>query len=308
MKPALIFQQYVWIVNTLRKNGRMSFQEISERWIDEAVAEGDPLVRSKFNRHRDAILDMFGIVIECDNDYRYYIYNSDVLDDDTLEHWMLNTMTVGGVLADSLKVKDRIILENVPVGEEYLMDIVNAIKSNLRLKVNYQRFGHEPYDTMLSPYAIKLFHQRWYLLARNDKYVSVYSFDRIHSVQLSSETFQMPADFSPQNYFSEYFGVLTDSRVPMERVEVKVYGMAVRYLETLPLHTSQRMVSREEDHAVFAFNLRPTIDFCEAVFSHGPDIEVLKPEWLRLKMHESARNTCLRYAPEGALPPKSTFS
>ena len=64
MKPAMIFRQYIWIINTLRAYKRLTFEEISRKWQDDEVADGNALQRSSFNRHRDAILDMFGIVIE----------------------------------------------------------------------------------------------------------------------------------------------------------------------------------------------------------------------------------------------------
>ena len=77
MKPSLIFSQYVWLVNTLRRYDRMTLEELNDKWIRDEVADGNPLSRSTFNRHRDAVLDMFGVIIECDaqDGYRYYIDN-----------------------------------------------------------------------------------------------------------------------------------------------------------------------------------------------------------------------------------------
>ena len=66
MKPARIFQQYIWIVNTLRKQ-RLTLKELSDKWVDDEVADGNPLPRSSFNKYRDGILDMFGLVIDCDS-------------------------------------------------------------------------------------------------------------------------------------------------------------------------------------------------------------------------------------------------
>ena len=90
---------------------------------------------------------MFGVIIECDtkDGYRYYIDNPEVLDDDSLERWMLNSLTVGSVLADSQSIHDRILLENVPAGEEHLQTLIKAIKSNNKVEVNYARFGHSGY-------------------------------------------------------------------------------------------------------------------------------------------------------------------
>ena len=143
MKPAQIYQQYIWLINAFRRYRQMTLDELNEHWMREGVADGNPLPRTTFNRHRDAILDMFGVIIDCDvkDHYKYYIANPEVLLDDSLERWMLSTMTVGGVLSDSVSLKDRIILENVPAGEEYLETIISAIKAGKKILMQYQRFG-----------------------------------------------------------------------------------------------------------------------------------------------------------------------
>lgn len=43
-----------------------------------------------------ASIDFFGIYIECDrsNGYVYYIGNAKVLDDDTIQTWMLSTLSI----------------------------------------------------------------------------------------------------------------------------------------------------------------------------------------------------------------------
>ena len=106
MKQSLIFHQYIWIINTLRAYKRLTFDELNQKWQDSSVADGNPLPRSSFNRHRDAILDMFGIIIDCEpKTYKYYISNVEVLNDDSIEHWLFSTLTVHGVLADCASVK-----------------------------------------------------------------------------------------------------------------------------------------------------------------------------------------------------------
>ncbi|MBP5522866.1 MAG: WYL domain-containing protein, partial [Bacteroidaceae bacterium] len=108
MKPAQIFRQYIWIINTLRAYRRLTFEELNRKWIEDKVIDGNPLQRSSFNRHRDAILDMFGIIIDCEpKTYRYYISNSRALYDDSVERWLFSTLAVHGVLADSSAVKER---------------------------------------------------------------------------------------------------------------------------------------------------------------------------------------------------------
>ena len=143
MKPAKIFQQYIWLVNLLRLHPRLTLEEISKRWIQDQVIDGKPLTRVSFYRHKDAILNLFGIVIECDVDhgYKYYIANPEMLDDGTIERWMLSTLTVNSALSDSASLTGRILLENVPAGEEYLQIIIQGMHLGRCVSMTYRRFG-----------------------------------------------------------------------------------------------------------------------------------------------------------------------
>ena len=295
MKPAQIFHQYIWIINMLRAYGSLTFEELNQKWQEDAVAEGNALQRSSFNRHREAILDMFGIIIDCEpKTYKYHISNPEVLCDDSIERWIFSTLAVHGVLADSAAVKERVVLENVPAGEEYLETIIRAIKTGKKILMKYQRFGAVSYEKVVAPYAIKLFHQRWYLLSFTGHHYATYALDRMLAVSLTNEDFEMPSDFSPQAYFSEYFGVLTDE-TPMAHIVIRAHNWTPNYLRTLPLHHSQRELSSTEHHTDFSFDLRPTADFLGQLLSHGDGIEVLEPLHLRQKMRQLIAENLKRY-------------
>ena len=296
MKPAQIFHQYIWIINTLRAYRKLTLEELNQKWIDDGVADGNPLYRSSFNRHRDAIQDMFGIIIDCERKtYKYYISNPEVLSDGSISQWLFSTLAVHGVLADCAAIKDRIILENVPAGEEYLDTIKRAIKSNRRLRIGYKKFEAEGYEKVICPYAQKQFRQRWYLLARNDEdQMRIYALDRMTMVELTDETFEIPADFSAQTYFSEYFGVLTDD-TPMAHVIIRAHKWMPNYLRTLPLHHSQRELESTPDYTDFSYDIRPTSDFLGELLRHSSGIEVLEPQELREKMRQMIVETLKRY-------------
>ena len=73
MTNGQVFKHHVWIVNTLRQGGRMTMADLNERWVNDKMTDGNPLPRSSFNKYRTDILYMFGLRIECDKQYRYYI-------------------------------------------------------------------------------------------------------------------------------------------------------------------------------------------------------------------------------------------
>ena len=296
MKPSMIFHQYIWLINILRAYGSLTFEELNQKWQEDIVTDGRPLQRSSFHRHRDAILGMFGIVIECEpKTYRYYIGNPEILSDGSIRQWLFSTLSVHGVLSDSTSVKERVVLENVPAGEEYLQTIIRAMKGNFRLRIGYQKFHAEGYQKTVCPYAVKLFHQRWYLLAKNDEdQMRIYALDRMTMLEKTDQTFEMPADFSPQEYFAEYFGVLTDG-TPLTHVVIRAHEWTPDYLRTLPLHNSQRELETTEHYTDFSYDIRPTADFIGQLLSQGSGIEVLEPQDLRQKMRNLIAENLSRY-------------
>ena len=296
MKPARNFQQYIWIIKTLLQYKKLSLEELNNLWQNDDVNGGAPLSRTTFNRHKDSILDMFGIIIECTTfpGYKYYIANPEVLGDDSIEGWLFSTLTVSTVLSDSVSLRERILLENVPAGEEFLQTIIQALKANRKLLITYQRFGQDSYEKTIFPYALKLFHQRWYLLAFTGRHYATYSLDRMLSVSLTEETFEKPDDFSPEAYFSEYYGILTDD-TPMAHVVIRTYGSTPNYLRTLPLHASQKELQSTDEYTDFSLDIRPTADFINTLLSHSDGLEVLEPADLRLKIREILTRTLNRY-------------
>ena len=51
--------------------------------------------------------------------------------------------------------------------KDALSTIVMAMKDSRQLRLTYQRFNHpEPHTFMVAPYCLKVFRQRWYLIAK----------------------------------------------------------------------------------------------------------------------------------------------
>ena len=73
MKNTDTFRQYTWMVDTILRNERISFERIGHLWIVNDLNEGKPLSRTTFYRLRQSIIDMFGIRIECDKQHHYLL-------------------------------------------------------------------------------------------------------------------------------------------------------------------------------------------------------------------------------------------
>ena len=296
MKAAELFKEYVWLVNTISRAGALTLRELNERWLRTDMSEGVELSRSTFNRHRAAVEDIFGIIIDCDSQYRYYIYNSDALRDESVQNWMLSTMTVSNIVSEARGLHDRILLEHIPSDGEHLRTVVDAMRRSVRIAITYRRYGADADSVWtVEPYCIKLFRRRWYLLCRySDKGFVTLSFDRIRSIEITEKQFAMPDDFDAQTWFSQFFGVMTDDRVPLERIVLRAFGNERYALPDLPLHHSQKKLKEGDDYVDFELFLRPTSDFLAQILSRGRWVKVLEPESIAQKikqMHiEAAEN------------------
>ena len=300
MKASELFKQYIWLVDIINRTGGLSLQELNERWIRTALSGGKPMARTSFNRNREAIEELFHVSIECDKTKGsfYYIQNEDILENNSLLHWMIDSLSISNMLMESSSLQDRIMLEHIPAGKEYLQPIINAMKEGHKLQMGYRKFGQkEGYTIWIEPYAIKVFKQRWYLLAKTDKQdlPRVYALDRIEHLEETAEEFEFPADFDTEAFFADCYGVFSGSEMKAERVVIRAYTPLTSYLRTLPLHHSQKELHSTPEYADFEFYLRPTFDFRQELLSQGNEVEVLEPASFREEMREMARKLLERY-------------
>lgn len=299
MKAYDVFKEYIWLVNTIRKARKISLAEINEKWRETDMSGGLDFARATFNRHKDAIQDIFGIYIECDRKAgnKYYIGNSRVLEEDSVQNWMISTLSVNNMLSESMAMRERILLESVPSEGEYLQTIIEAMQKNVRVAVDYQRYSAaSPRHLTMEPYCLKLFRQRWYMLGHFHRdatpekpeadYFGIFSLDRIKNLEITSIKFKVRKDFDAKEYFNEYFGVITDDGTECERIILRAFGEERFYMRDLPWHHSQREIASTDDYSDFELTLRPTIDFSNKIMSAGNRVKVLTPRWLADEVRE----------------------
>lgn len=307
MKVPDQFKEYIWLLNIIHRAGRITFEELQEQWAKSSFFDGTKLAKSSFHRHKEAIANMFGVEIECDRKggYEYYVDNANLLREDTVQNWLLSTLTVGNIIGDSLNLQHRILLEQVPC-DDYLQTFIEAMQKKLRVEVEYQKYGSDTLSHVdFEPYCIKLFKQRWYVLAHfyraatEDKpesnYFALYSLDRVKSVALTQTRFEVDPLFDAKDYFADSYGVIVGGGQQAERVVLRVYGVQRFYLKDLPLHRSQTIVREGEDYTDFQYVVRPTVDFRGHIMSLGHFVKVLEPKTLAEDIRDELRKAAEQY-------------
>lgn len=290
MKASLIFKQYIWMIETFRRCGRLTLNEFNSLWEQCSLSNGREMPRSTFNYNREAIEELFGITIACDKrDYVYYIRNMGDLRGHGLQRWLMETLSIGTLLSESRILHDRILLDGIPVGGFVLSEIIRAMRESVRIRIEYQKFM----DTVSkkvegAPLCLKASIRRWYVVLDTPDHdePAVYSLDRIRSVELTADKFAMPEDFDGETFFSDSFGVFASRHFPVQHVVLKAYGIQADYIHTLPLHHSQQETRHDKGWTIFEYDIKPTLDFMQELLSYGAGVEVLQPASLRERMKE----------------------
>lgn len=280
----------MWLIETIRRAGQISYRDLSDKWERRKdLSDCKPLHRVTFHRWIRAIKEQLKIEIECQKtgEYLYYIANPEDIDEDKLKKWMLDTFAVGDLIAENISLKDRILVDPIPSGHDYLPTLIEAMKENRVLNIEYRKFGYDfPGNYNVEPYCLKLHENRWYLIGNNpnNKKIGIYGLDRMVSVEITDEKFKLPKGFCPSDYLSNYIGVVLDNKVKPERIVIRANAEHAHYLKTLPLHHSQRLIKDYGDYADFELYLSPTYDFVMKLLYVGAMVEVIKPASLRKTM------------------------
>ena len=281
---AYLFNCYIWLLNTIAR-GPISRAAIDEKWAHANANEykQDYLPESNFHRWKTTVELLFEVKIKCNGNNEYYIEEATDLRNADLRLRLLNLMSMDSLLKDSKELSDQILFEPIPSGEKFLAPIIEALRDKTAIEMTYQGFTKDyPATFIVEPYCLKMFRRRWYMLAHSvgrDKTL-IYSLDRVHALEPTTQKYQLPKDFDAEFYFRNVYGVSGMEDQPQE-VEIKIEAYQANFLRSLPLHPSQTEIERQEQYSIFRYNLVPAFEFKQELRKHGSVLEVLKPQWLR---------------------------
>lgn len=297
-----LFQRYIWLADTIASSPEgLTFDETDHKWRHSILNEdGSPLPKKTFQRHCRELETMFGINIVCNrhNGYRYFIEENGDLYGGGIRSWVLDSFTISNMISESRSLSGRILFERIPAGHRFLPVIISSMHKSSRLHIVYNDFRKGRSEAKIEPYCLKVFKQRWYVVARNAgiSQIRIYSLDRIESADNTDETFVFPEDFDGETYFIDSYGIERNTAKPPEHIVLRAYGDKAAYIRTLPLHTSQKEIATTAGFSDFELYIRPTFDFRQELLSHGGDVEVLSPQSLRSIIYDEATRMVRRYA------------
>lgn len=210
------------------------------------------------------------------------------------------------------KEREVISFEDNPdlKNRDLIARLFTFIVNKTPIEIKYQKFGTDPELRIMSPYYLKEYNNRWFLLAQEDAYsnFSTFAVDRIQSVDVTARISYRPTMTDFGEYFDDIIGVTRLKDESVQDVILWVSACRYPYIETKPLHLSQALIKNKkvleewqsqlsqlpEGHLV-KLNVAFNRELCSLLLSFGSDIIVLSPERLQKDMMENMRQAVERY-------------
>lgn len=288
----------VWIIDTLERYGAITRERLNELWLQSSHSEGKPLARRTFYNYRNEIANTFGIVVAYNSStFEYYIdqEHSDI--DRRQVQWLLDAMSISGMIRGSSDVSGRIVLENVPSARKFLPTVIDAMRENKRITFNYKSHKRVAATSgvTLEPFFIKIFRQVWYVIGRNvkDRRIKTYALDRMSALVITDTKFEMPEALEPHSFFKHCYGITASDEQP-EKIMLRVEPTQANYLRATPLHNSQKEELHSQ-YSIFTYLMHNTYDLREKLLSMGSRIEVVAPKSLREQIEQELRQALKHY-------------
>jgi predicted DNA-binding transcriptional regulator YafY len=169
-------------------------------------------------------------------------------------------------------------------GLNHFTGIFNAIQHEVALKVKYQGYKQDnPSEVILHPWYLKQYNNRWFLFGLNEDYKTITNFalDRIIEFEESKINFRKNDEVNFDEYFDDVIGVTVKRDTSVEKLLIKLNKEIWPYIESKPLHGSQKIKSRTERHIVIELAVQINHELMALLFSYMDAIEVIEPESLR---------------------------
>ena len=296
---ALLFRCYIWLVDTIYSAGHISRTDINRKWAQNGTLNylhESVIPERTFHNWRHAIEDLFQISIECDRNLGYYIEDADDLERGDVRTWLISTFAVNNLINESRDIKRQILFEKIPSGQRFLTPVIEAMRNHVELKMTYHGYHKDHPSTFnVQPYCVKVYRQRWYMLAKSDlPDLITYALDRIVALEPTDNHYKLPAGFDAETYFSSLVGVSDVNRKPTF-VTIRVNSWQANYLRSLPLHDSQQETERTDEYSVFKYFVVPNYEFMQELRAHGSALQVLEPKKLADKMKKDSEATTELY-------------
>ncbi|MDA3613203.1 helix-turn-helix transcriptional regulator [Polluticaenibacter yanchengensis] len=170
-------------------------------------------------------------------------------------------------------------------GIEHVLPLYQAIRKKVTLLITYQSFkAKEPKPNIYSPYLLKEYRNRWFLIAKAKKGTALITLalDRIVEFsELNTKDFVEYTGINFERYFEDTLGVTKTEKDRAHKVVIWVHHKNVPYVVTKPIHNSQQLLRSDETGSLFRLDVVLNFELERELLGFGECLKVLAPKRLQ---------------------------
>ncbi|WP_296317612.1 helix-turn-helix transcriptional regulator [Winogradskyella sp. UBA3174] len=176
-------------------------------------------------------------------------------------------------------------------GREFIGIIFNLILKRKKTRLIYEPYGKPQQETIICPYHLKQYNNRWFLFCYNEEYKSIsnYPLDRIINIEELADSFKS-STINWVDYFDDIIGVTKPEERNLEKILLKFSVQRINYVLTKPLHGTQKPGKADEDERTLTIEVIPNNELYQLLLSFGSDLEVIAPPGVREEMAERIKD------------------
>jgi len=178
----------------------------------------------------------------------------------------------------------------VKIDPELWAQLAGFIEHREAIGATYQTFDGRVSEYELHPYHLLAYHGNWYLMARNveKNRVATFALSRFKRVEGTGEIFSRPADFSPETYARQAFGIVGGEK-PI-KVRLLFEPKLAVYITERQWHRSQEFRTRADGRVEMRLETTGRKELVRWILSWMPEVKVLAPKSLRDRIEEKLRD------------------
>ena len=292
-------RRYTLEIEKIRRGKRPSFQEIKDYLFDHGFEIGDRTIQ----RDIEQIRFEFGVEIKYNRDKNgYFIDYENSINIESFFRF-LEIVNTAELLTESLN-ESKDALKHISFdtggglkGIENLKPLLKAIKDSRKISFNHFNFHtNKTRKYSLKPYLLKEYQNRWYVvgLIGNLKEFRTFGIDRIEDLEVKTETFKVDNKLNPIEMFEKTIGLVYSLNTP-QNVILLFTPTQGKYIKTLPLHTSQKILIDNDSEFRISITVIPNYELTQLILKHGDTVKVIEPEWLVDEIKENLKRTIQKY-------------
>ncbi len=168
-------------------------------------------------------------------------------------------------------------------GSEFLQPLLEAVQHQVIVHFDYESFQtQKKKPRKVVPLFLKEYRNRWYLLCHDlvKEGIITYALDRMSALDVTSTKYPSTLSFNAEQFFKHAIGITASNGLP-QTVVLKADNVAAKYIESQPLHASQRIVKEGKNKTTFELSVFVSEELIRTILSYGGEVEVVEPEMLR---------------------------